>query len=296
MQLSWAQRNQDDKRDEKWHKIVKHNLELLSDIITWNKHSQVYLYRISSDLFPLADHATGRIMWTTYLDELDKYPEILAAKNNIALSLQSGCRYTIHPGQFVSIGSCMDMTRYSSVRNLEYHGQLLDLLGLPQDYSCPINIHVSRGKLAQDPQSRLNIVRNVRNCLETLPKSVTSRLVFENEQSGYWTVDHLREFFPEVPVTFDYHHYNLNPGALSKEDAVAVAAESWPNGDPVQHYSEPRKHAKDPAHSDYVAALPDTPYDLEIEAKMKNLSLTSPGRVLHGFMGRLNAFRTHYTE
>jgi UV DNA damage repair endonuclease len=83
----------------------------------------------------------------------------------------------------------------------------------------------------------------------------------------------LRKLFPEVPITFDYHHFRLNDGGIDVGEAVRITSESWPNNDPVQHYSEGRDNPDDPAHSDYIRILPDSQYDIEVEAKAKDLAI-----------------------
>ena len=268
MTLAWANRNSEADVRNKWRDVVEHNFRLLSVITDWNIRNKVYLYRISSDLVPFADHEKYGYLWDEWRQDPQSNTILNPVKLNIVRYLTLGGRFTIHPGQFVSIGSTNKQTRESSIRNLEYHGQLLDILGLPKNYNCPINIHVSNG--SKDPEV---IAQNVEESLQNLSESVTKRLVFENEQSGCWTPENLRKHFPEIPITFDYHHYNINSGKLSLEEALQITSESWPNNDPVQHYSEGRSKPLDKAHSDYVSSLPDKPWDIEVEAKQKDLSI-----------------------
>ena len=268
MTLAWANRNKREDVEAKWREVVEHNFSLLYKIINWNIHNNIWLYRISSDMVPFADHEEWGYLWDNWRGNINSYGVLGPVRKMVQEYLERRGRFTIHPGQFVSIGSASEETRTNSIKNLEYHGQLLDLLGLPQDYSCPINIHLSNGKSAE------KIVDDVYNSLSRLSASVINRLVFENEQANYWTPKNINTHFPNTPITFDYHHYNLNPdNGLSVQDAVQLAASTWPNNDPVQHYSEGRKSPNDPAHSDYIEAMPVTPYDVEVEAKMKEKSI-----------------------
>jgi UV DNA damage endonuclease len=268
MQLTWANRNKKEDVENKWNIIVNHNFALLCKIINWNIQNNIWLYRISSDLVPFADHETWGYLWDNWRNSIHNYGAIGPARKMVQEYIDNGGRFTVHPGQFVSIGSANENTRNNSIKNLEYHGQLFSLLGLPQNYSCPINIHVSNG--TKDCQITANFVTD---SLSKLSQQVTNRLVFENEQNGCWTPENLNKHFPNNPITFDYHHYNLNPDSLGIDRAVELAAKSWPNNDPVQHYSEGRKSPRDPAHSDYIESLPLTQYDIEVEAKMKEKSI-----------------------
>jgi UV DNA damage endonuclease len=268
MTLAWANRNVKEDVLNKWNDIVKHNFSLLYTIISWNIENKVYLYRISSDLIPFADHDDWGWMWNDWRGNIENYGLLGPVREIIKRYISLGGRFTIHPGQFVSIGSAKETVRNNSIKNLEYHGQLLDLMGLPQDYSCPINIHVSNGT------KDCNVTANyIKNSIQLLSNSVMSRLVFENEQHGCWHPTNLRKLFPEVPITFDYHHFRLNDGGIDVGEAVRITSESWPNNDPVQHYSEGRDNPDDPAHSDYIRILPDSQYDIEVEAKGKDLAI-----------------------
>jgi UV DNA damage endonuclease len=268
MTLAWANRNSEADVRNKWTQVIEHNFLLLSKITRWNIQNKVYLYRISSDLVPFADHEKYGHLWDEWRRAAQSNKILDQVRPEISRYLTLGGRFTIHPGQFVSIGSPNKQTRESSIKNLEYHGQLLDLLNLPKNYNCPINIHVSNG--SKDPGV---IAENIEDSLQNLSDSVKKRLVFENEQNGCWRVENLRKYFPQIPITFDYHHYNINPGDLNLEDALEITSASWPNNDPVQHYSEGRGKPLDTAHSDYVSSLPDRPWDIEVEAKQKDLSI-----------------------
>jgi UV DNA damage endonuclease len=230
--------------------------------------NKVYLYRISSDLIPFADHDDWGWMWNDWRGNIENYGLLGPVREIIKRYIGLGGRFTIHPGQFVSIGSAKETVRNNSIKNLEYHGQLLDLMGLPQDYSCPINIHASNG--SKDCNETAN---HIKNSIQLLSNSVSNRLVLENEQHGCWHPQNLRKLFPEIPITFDYHHFRLNDGGIDVGEAIRITSESWPNNDPVQHYSEGRDNPDDPAHSDYIRILPDSQYDIEVEAKAKDLAI-----------------------
>jgi UV DNA damage repair endonuclease len=60
---------------------------------------------------------------------------------------------------------------------------------------------------------------------------------------------------------------------MALDEAIRITSESWPNNDPVQHYSEGRSNPDDPAHSDYIRILPESQFDIEVEAKAKDLAI-----------------------
>jgi UV DNA damage endonuclease len=182
--------------------------------------------------------------------------------------MKLGGRLTIHPGQFVVISSERPDVREKSLANLEYHAQLLDYLGLPQNPNCPINIHISNGTKGE------KVVPYVYESLGKMSSTLRSRIVFENEQNGYWKPSNIKKHFKDVPITLDYHHLYINPDdEYTLDQIITFTRDSWPNIDPVQHWSEGRAHPKDPAHSDYVSMIPDVPFDIEVEAKKKEQSI-----------------------
>jgi UV DNA damage endonuclease len=267
MKLGWADKNPAE-APAKWRGVVTHNFELLAKIIEWNIKNNIFLYRISSDLIPFADHDHWGQLWREALRSEWMAEASSPARQVLTKYRTLGGRLTIHPGQFVSISSPNSETRRKSLANLEYHGQLLDYLGLPESVECPINIHISNGTKGEQ------VVNYVNESLAIMSNSVRNRIVFENEQHGYWKPSNIRKHFRNVPITLDYHHLSINPdNEFTLDEIIKFTRDSWPNIDPVQHYSEGRAHALDTAHSDYVQSIPDQPYDIEIEAKQKELSV-----------------------
>lgn len=255
---------------EKWEAAVKHNFNLLEKIVKWNMANNVFLYRISSDMIPFADHDDWGYLWKDALEDGRITEWCRGAREALDKYREFGGRLSIHPAQFVSISSPNKETIRKSIANLNYHGDLLDVLNLPNNYDCPINIHISNGSKGSI------VVDTVYNTLNQLNKNVTRRLVFENEQYGYWTPNNIRTHFKGIPITFDYHHYLINPDKddqFTLDEVVKFTSESWPNNDPIQHWSEGRTHEKDISHSDFITRLPDTEYDIEVEAKKKDLSI-----------------------
>ena len=53
--LSWCQKNKDE-AEAKLKNIYAHNLKELAAVINYCIEKKMWIYRISSDLFPLADH------------------------------------------------------------------------------------------------------------------------------------------------------------------------------------------------------------------------------------------------
>ena len=251
---------------EKIFSVYRHNLNELVKVLNYLASVNIWHYRISSDMFPLADHPDFQNYWNDFCSK-DWFwiPARLAVQNYLAL----GGRLSTHPDQFCIISSSKPEVNDKGILNLEYHAKMFDMLQIPQSYFFPINIHVSNGKLEQ--QAAQNTIDN----LPRLSQSVLSRLVFETEDKSYWTYQRLSEHFPNIPITLDYHHRLINNLGETEQEAHDHCVKSWNGIVPLFHYSEGKANALDRAHSDFVLKLPICAenVDIEIEAKQKNLAV-----------------------
>jgi len=265
--VSWCQRNPDLFKN-KLLDIYDHNFSELSKVIEWNILNNIWLYRISSDLNPLHDHPLGEYLFPAWAESLPA--SLVAAKNSVKKYLDLGGRLVIHPSQYCSIGSERESVRLATIYNLSYHGTLFDLLGIPSNRFGLINIHLSGGK---DPLPRIHFYYET---LAALPESVTNRLTFETEHSGFWGAKNILKYFPDFPIVFDTLHHKCNSHNLPDDEAYSICESTWhglENIPQLIHHSEGKSHPLDKSHSDYVENLPNYPADVEIEAKAKDLAV-----------------------
>lgn len=261
--VTWLKRNPRLVQD-KLFEVYEHNLDELYRVITWNIRNNILLYRISSDLIPVADHQEFHQHWT----EFKKIYNNSKLVDKIREYLNFGGRFTIHPSEYISLGSQRQIVVDNSISNLVYHGDLLDYLGLPNSYECPINIHLSNGKNIEAAASV------AKHSLTRLPDNVMSRLVFENEDRGDWRWQNISRHFPEVPITLDFHHWNINNENEEIHEVVEKTCLTWKGFSPVYHHSEGRTATLDRSHSDFIENHPPV-VDcwVEIEAKQKDLAV-----------------------
>jgi UV DNA damage endonuclease len=250
------------------------NCQDLFKIVKWNEKMGIKFFRISSEMFP----------WASEYDikTLPDYPEIRNTLEIVGKYAQSiGHRLTFHPGPFNKLPSDDPNVINNTSRDLEIHGEVFDLLCLPQTPFAKINIHVGA---AYDDKGRAckNFIRNFKN----LSQSVRSRLTVENDDKAslYSTRELYNMIYLEIgiPIVFDYHHHTFCTGDQTEQEALELAASTWNGIKPVVHYSESRSlEQKDPsikpqAHSDYVYKYINTygnDVDIMIEAKEKELAL-----------------------
>lgn len=264
LQLKRTQQEQN--AQDKIFTVYQHNLQELVKVLKYLTSVNIRHYRISSDMFPLADHPEFAAHWDTFCSKEYFW---LEAKKAVSDYLALGGRLSTHPDQFCIISSAKNDVNEKGIANLEYHAKMFDMLGIPQSYFCPINIHVSNGKL--EDVAGINTRRN----LPRLSTSVLSRLVFETEDKSYWTYQKLSEHFPNIPITLDYHHRLINNLGETEQEAHDYCVSTWNGIVPLFHHSEGRDDRMDRAHSDFITQLPlcAKDVDIEIEAKQKNLAV-----------------------
>ncbi|KAK0702582.1 UV-endonuclease UvdE-domain-containing protein [Apiosordaria backusii] len=254
-------------------------LQNAADIVKmmrWNAKYGIKFMRLSSEMFPFASHVEHGYKLATFASKM------LAEVGRVAAEL--GHRLTTHPGQFTQLGSPRKEVIEASVRDLEYHDEMLTLLRLPeqQDRDAVMILHMGGAygdKAATLDRFRANYAK--------LSQSVKNRLVLENDDVS-WSVHDLLPICEElnIPLVLDYHHHNIifdysqcREGTLdiSQPESMERITATWRRKGITQkmHYSEPCPGAVTPRdrrkHSPRVMTLPPCPpgMDLMIEAKDK---------------------------
>jgi UV DNA damage endonuclease len=255
--------------------LALQNVKDLENIVKWNEEMGIKLFRMSSDLFP----------WMTFyeFEQLPDYPMIdIYLKNIGALAEKYGQRLTFHPSHFNALGSPNPIVVEKAVKELNKHGEIMDIMGLSATVYNKINIHV--GGAYGDKKATLN-----RWCdnFNKLNDSTKSRLTIENDDKAnmysvgelYWGIHKV----VGIPIVFDYYHHKFCTGGLSEQEALNVAISTWPKDiTPCCHYSESRRKEhldesiKAQAHSDLIKDTIQSyglNIDVVIEAKHKELAV-----------------------
>ncbi|KAL4925079.1 UV-endonuclease UVE-1 [Aspergillus undulatus] len=250
------------------------NARDLLKLIRWNDRYGIKFMRLSSEMFPFASHKEYGYRLASFASgTLGEVGRLVA---------ELGHRVSVHPGQFTQLGSPRKEVFENSVRDLEYHSELLQLLKLPpqQDRDAVMILHM--GGAFGDKEATLG---RFRENYKTLSQDIKNRLVLENDDVS-WSVHDLLPICEElnIPLVLDYHHHNIifdssqvREGTLDIMNFYDRIKATWTRKNITQkmHYSEPvsaaitnRQRRK---HSDRVRTLPpcDPTMDLMIEAKDK---------------------------
>ena len=252
------------------------NLEDLVKVLEWNSKKGVTVYRMSSCLFP----------WMSEYEfhQMPNFSEVEKVCRRIGeLSNETGQRLSFHPGHFDILPSNNPERVLATIRDLDQHAQIMDMMGLRTDCYNTINIHV--GGAYGD---KATTMEKFCEKFHLLQDSAKKRLTVENDDKAnmYSAKDLYEGIFLKIgiPIIFDFHHHRMCDGGLTEEEALKLSALTWPKGiKPLTHYSSSKRDHEDPtsnkqAHADYVYEVINQyglDIDIEVEAKAKERAVFS---------------------
>jgi UV DNA damage endonuclease len=266
----------DEKGIDELKRRILANLDDLYKMLEWNEMNGIRVFRLSSELF---QHKTNpKVPDYTY----DFAKEHLKKIGDYAI--EKGHRLTFHPGQFNVLASISEKAYLQTLKDLEYHADVLDMMGLPKDSVMVIH---GGGVYGEKEKTMKRWIENYHK----LPDKIKNRLVLENCEKSYSIEDCLKiHESTGIPIVFDTHHFDcyilLHPDEefSPASEYIPQILDTWKDKDikPKFHVSE-QGSGKIGHHSDYIDILPqyllDIPerygieIDIMIEAKMKELSI-----------------------
>ena len=257
---------------ERIKETYHHNVDSHIALIPKLKLANIHSFRLTSGLFPL---------WEFLGEDYAKNDQQLISKLNHLgkLFTEAGIRVSCHPGQFTVISSDSDRVVANSIRELEYHAWVFDMMNLPRSPYAAINIHGGKA-------DRSDRIKEVYSSLHDMVKS---RLTLENDERCY-NVKQLLDIHEHtgIPVVLDSHHYAFNSEDYSFDDAFILTQATWGNNiKPLQHlsntepgmengsFNERRAHSRFIHYipSQQLEAIKNNSIDVDVEAKEKNLAI-----------------------
>lgn len=260
------------------YELAEKNIDDLRSIFRWNYKNNIFLYRMSSEMFPFASHPDYYKIY-----DLDRFRDTLKELGDLARYYKQ--TLTFHPGQYNQLTSIRESVVEKTIIDIDLHAKILDMMGCGKD-----SVIVIHGGSKTDGKE--NSLKRLSFNFFKLSKSARERLVLENCEMAYSIEDLLTVSERlKIPIVIDYHHHNLNSDNIITDellnDISLRVLKIWQERGitPLFHLSESRKGVtvKDNitirrAHSDYVETLPNSlifilesgfKINLDIEAKMK---------------------------
>lgn len=218
--------------------IINKNLDLLKLILEYNIKNQIYFYRISHHIIPLATHNKVKYDYITKFK--DKYLKIgeFIKNNNI--------RMDSHPDQFCVLNSTKEEVVLNSKRILNFNYKLFKALNI----ESKVVLHVGSSEI-----SKQEGIKRFKTNFLTLPSYIRKMIILENDDKIYNIVDTL-ELCEElkIPMVLDYHHYLCNHGKEKLIDYLPRIYNTWNNTNlnPKIHFSSPKSKKEKRTHSTYL--------------------------------------------
>lgn len=222
------------------------NIQDLRRMLLWNIKHDIRCLRVSA-LFPWLDtyNPTHLPNWSEINLELERCHNLIETH---------GLRITTHPGQYVCLASPNPKVVQDSIREMNSHGLMFDLLGLPQTAWSKINIHVggtyvSKGATPEEVDKTLaETARRFTEGFAQLSPGVQSRMTLENDdKANGWSIHRLcKHVLPRiqettsiaVPLVFDSLHWQHGPQDATYDDALLQALSTWQDITPMVHHSQ----------------------------------------------------------
>ncbi len=229
-----------DDRINELKRVTMSNIKALETIIKYNIKNQIHFYRITSKLFPLATHP--EVTEWNYKDIF--YKELVDVGSLIK---KYDMRVDTHPDHFNVINSLKETVVSSTIKELEYHNNIFELLDYPEGKMI-LHLGSTQGGKEQ------SIERLVKN-FETISKDIQSKIILENDDKTFNILETLSTCQRlNIPMVLDYHHYICNKGGIILEDYIHEILETWRKQalPPKVHISSSREEKNKMSHSDYL--------------------------------------------
>ena len=256
-------------------KIIE-NLKDTLKLMDWNEENGIKVFRLSSELFPHMSNPKAPCYDFEFALDLLKQIGDKSKKYNQ--------RLTFHPGQYNVIASPSENIFNNTHKDLKYHADVLDLMGLGVDSVMVIH---GGGTYKNKEETKKRWAEK----FKLLSENVQNRLVLENCEKNFSIQDCLDvSEMCGVPVVFDTHHFDcyklLHPDEKfeSAEYYIPFIIKTWEikGIKPKFHVSE-QGEGKIGHHSDLIEEIPqyllDIPekfgieIDIMIEAKLKEQAI-----------------------
>jgi UV DNA damage endonuclease len=225
----------------KLERISLSNLHNTLRMLRHNAASEIYFYRLSSRLVPLANHP--ELSDWNYLQPLQKH---LQEIGNFVK--EHNMRIDFHPDHFVLINSNKKEVLNNSIQTLELHHSLLTGMGIDTTHRCVLHV----GGNYKDTEKSLE--RFIDNW-PIVPRPIQRMIMIENDDTSFTLEESL--YLCEklhIPLVFDYHHHlshHHNPHWEAHWDRVV---QSWKQSSlPIKmHISSPKSEKQFRHHADFI--------------------------------------------
>lgn len=267
MTYSYYNKNNKEFINKKLDKIIISNFEALKEILNYNIKNEIYFFRMSSNLIPLATHPNVDFEIFKRYDKYFKEIGKIIKENNL--------RVDMHPDQFCVLNSINNNTVNTSINILKNCQNMFDAMNI----DSKLVLHVG-GKTNGKKESMKRFINN----FNLLDDNLKKMIILENDDKVYNIKNVLKICNTlNIPMVLDYHHYKCNKTNEKIEDYIEKIFNTW-DTIPKIHFSSPKSKKEKRAHHEYIDSdefikfiekikFIDRDFDIMIEAKGKDDAL-----------------------
>jgi UV DNA damage endonuclease len=235
------------------------NLDDLVKIILWNEYHGIRFYRLTSNLFPHMENPLAS-------DKYDMDFAIPKLKLIGKMVKKLGHRISMHPGQFVQLGTPRENVFKQSIKDLTLHAKIFKEMGLKPEDGSVLIIH-GGGTFGDKKETIKRFMDN----FSKMEKFVSQYIVLENDEYGYGIMDLLPVCEKlNIPFCVDFFHNSVSDDKIEITDKIMKRIlKTWKvrNIRPKAHYSEQEPLKRKGSHSKTINSIPK--YILDIPLKFK---------------------------
>jgi len=250
------------------YQVARSNLKTLGAVLRWNQAQGIRLFRMTSDLIPMATHPVAA-EWDWEADLADEFAALAA------LARRTGARLTLHPGQYSVLNAPDPGVLERTIADLAYHVRILELLEAPPDWGFVLHIGGGYGNKAA-------AARRFIEQFHRLPAAVAGRLWVENDDVT-WDTAEVLAIAQAIgrPMVFDLHHHRV----LREDDWLPWLERilpTWGEQRPKLHFSSPKEGERSRHHADLIdpddfrrhfERVAHLDLDVMLECKLKDKAL-----------------------
>ncbi len=246
---------------ERLAETAHQNLDDLERILTLMAEGPLRLFRLGGSTIPLASHESMGFDWKPLVaGRLRAIGRLFGGK---------GFRFSAHPGQYTILNANDPGIVHRALGELRYACDLLDLMDL--DASHKVVIH--GGGIYGDREAAT--VR-LAQALSDLPEQICRRVVLENDERLF-SLAQILDVAERggVPVVFDLHHHQINPGEGDLHEMLLRVRATWGDTLPKIHMSSQKPNARVGAHDDLLheadlqTMLREIPFETDVMVESK---------------------------
>lgn len=225
-------------KNKRLTEIINNNLDNLLKILEFNEQEQIYFYRISQAIIPLATlNEIDFDYITPYLEKWQKIGKFIKDNN---------MRIDIHPNQYCILNSPDKTVVKNSIDSLKYIYSLFQAM----DINGKAILHIG-GKY----DSKEEALTRFKNNFQNLPNHLKNIIILENDDKIYTLIDTLticEEL--NIPMVLDYHHYLCNNNKENLKDYIPKIINTWKNTNlnPKIHFASPKSKKEFRSHDRFA--------------------------------------------